>query len=232
MVERLSVSIADAEEKIMRALLCTACYWMLAIGCSAPPDEKAEAIASKADKQILADWWYGDGSQCSSIDPDANLYFDGQTDYVEKGLESGTDYGHPGCEKAYIIDHWIPDPHRSNYWAWTHIATRPSANSSVADANSDQWTCENSWTNLRVFWWILTNQNTWQDNGLVLQSSRQGTWTGSGCNLNFPDNLNMWSPAGTPTNFAVQSVYRTVSQRGLWIVPGLNHYTYMVTNPG
>jgi hypothetical protein len=200
---------------------------ILAIGCSGPPDGTAEAIAVKADKEIIAAWWLGDGSQCSWIEADANRYIDGHTYNVERGVETGTGYGHPGCEHAYITDYWMPDPHNNHLWGWFHVAARPSES-----VNNDRWTCEQTWTNLRVWWWVLDNHNTWHDNGLRLASSRKGTWTGSGCDLNFPDNLHMWTPAGTPTDYSVQSVYRAVSQRGLGFAAGENHYSYMVTNPG
>lgn len=209
----------------MKRVQYAVCCSMLAIGCSAPPpDGTAEAPAVRADKQIISPWWFGDSSDCAWIDPDVNRSLDGSTYYVERGAESGTGYGHTGCENAYIVDYWMPDPHNWTYWGWFHVAARP--------VNIDQATCEGTWTNLRVWWWVLDNHNTWHNNGLVLESSRLGTWTAGHCDLDLPDNVHMWPPAGNQTDYAVQSVYRAVSQRGVGFTVGQNHYSYVQTNPG
>jgi hypothetical protein len=203
----------------MKPLLRSIFISVAVAGCTMPTasqDPKQDGVGSKADGVIVPTWWLGDSSTCMTKSPDSTFwpdwYIPGGS--AEWGAESGTSYGGPGCEHAYIVDYEIPNNWWAMnwHWAWMHIAPRGDL--------STQWLCENTWTNIRIYSYLHHGEGT--DGELTYEDSRYGTWTASAtCHLDLP------------TDYQTQPyerMLRVVSQSGTWIFADFNHYSYFVTH--
>jgi hypothetical protein len=208
----------------MKQLLWSVLAAAMVGGCAAPvaqPDAKGEDVGTKTDRLIIPTWWWGDGSACSSILEHDHTYWPPEyipgemREYPGVGNDTGTGYGRPGCEQAYITDYQIPyNWWGMNWkWAWIHIAPRSDV--------STQWLCENTWTNMRIY--SYPHHGAGSDGFLEFEDSRRGNWSSTfqNCDFDMPINFQIWY---------WHKMLRVVSQSGTWIFPGANHYSYFVTN--
>ena len=199
---------------------------VVAGGCSAPIESRETAdngdnIAKKADPVIIPTWWAGDGSACMTVEHDRMFWPDAfpPTGSIEVGADSGSTYGRPGCDWAYVIDYIIPTwwgNQRNWDWAWIHIA--PEHGGGLPQTS--QWQCENTWTNMRIFSYPF--KGVGPNGTLVFEDSRKGNWNDGSCTFDMPHDE--WL-------HPVEKTIRVVSQTGIWIAPMLNHYSYFVTHP-
>jgi hypothetical protein len=172
------------------------------------------------DELPMGTEWFGTYADCNTVAADTTIQtLGGDVAGImqEFGKVTPSYSGHPGCDFAYVVDYLMP-AHLTNVnpgwdWAWIHVASRMD--------DLDESKCENSWTSLRVYaYW--TFQGADQEK-LLLESYRKGSWVGVGCDFGLPDNVWMSS--------AYDRV-RAVSQHGWSIGANQPHYSYFVTNRG